>query len=53
MPVACVLSGMECKGICLDTTAYARHKGPLQRRQEEVSLPSTSWQLLLRIKRHM
>ena len=40
MPTAAVLSSMECVGICLDPNAYARHKGPLQRRQEQVR-PST------------
>lgn len=37
MPISYVLSDMECIGVCLDTQAYAKHKAPLQRRQEEVN----------------
>ena len=37
MPLARVLSSMECTGICLDRRVYKLSKQPLLRRQEEVS----------------
>lgn len=36
MPLARVLSDMECKGICMDRRVYTLSKNPLQRRQAEV-----------------
>ena len=37
MPLARVLSEMECKGICMDRRVYSLSKQPLLRRQEEVN----------------
>ena len=36
MPMARVLSEMECKGMCMDRRVYNLSRLPLVRRQEEV-----------------
>lgn len=47
MPLARVLSEMECKGICLDRRVYNISKQPLLRRQEEVCTVSTPSQIAI------
>lgn len=47
MPLARVLSEMECKGICMDRRVYNISKQPLLRRQEEVCIVSTTSQIAI------